>query len=221
MTRNANSYGHFCVVARTLEQLGDRWTLLIVRDLLTGPKRFTDLMTRLATVTPTTLSRRLRELEDAGLVVADRQAGRREVYYALSDAGAELRSVVDALGAWGLQHAWRRPLPGEPLHAEHLLGAVARAMNLGGRSAGPATWHFRLDEEDYLLTNDGSDWTLRTGPPTGPVDVTVRGTTSTLASLIFGGSPPGPGPEITGEAASVRRARRELAQLARVTKDQS
>ena len=85
MARNANSYGHFCVVARTLEQLGDRWTLLIVRDLLTGPKRFTDLMTRLATVTPTTLSRRLRELEDAGLVVADRQAGRREVYYALSD----------------------------------------------------------------------------------------------------------------------------------------
>ena len=64
-------------------------------------------MTRLATVTPTTLSRRLRELEDAGLVVADRQAGRREVYYALSDPGAELRSVVDALGAWGLQHACR------------------------------------------------------------------------------------------------------------------
>ena len=94
-------------------------------------------------------------------------------------------------------------------------------MNLGGRAAGPATWHFRLDEEDYLLINDGSAWTLRTGRSTGLVDVTVRGTTSSLASLIFGGSAPGPGPEITGEAASVRRARRELAQLARVTKDQS
>ena len=79
MTRNVRTYGHFCAVARALEQVGDRWSLLVIRDLLTGPKRFTDLMDRLGGITPTTLSQRLRELDDAGIVTADREAGRREV----------------------------------------------------------------------------------------------------------------------------------------------
>ena len=81
----------------------------MIRDLLTGPKRFTDLMDRLGGITPKTLSQRLRELEDAGIVAADREPGRREVWYRLTPAGADLRPVLDALSRWGLRHAWRGP----------------------------------------------------------------------------------------------------------------
>ena len=113
MTRNVRTYDHFCLTARALERVGDRWSLLVIRDLLTGTKRFTDLMDRLGGITPKTLSQRLRELEDAGIVAADREPGRREVWYRLTPAGADLGPVLGALGRWGLQHAWRRPLPGE------------------------------------------------------------------------------------------------------------
>ena len=73
MSRNVRTYDHFCLVARTLERVGDRWSLLVIRDLLTGAKRFTDLMDRLGGITPKTLSQRLRELEDEGIVTADRK----------------------------------------------------------------------------------------------------------------------------------------------------
>ena len=73
VTRNVRTYDHFCLTARALERVGDRWSLLVIRDLLTGAKRFTDLMDRLGGITPKTLSQRLRELEDAGIVTADRK----------------------------------------------------------------------------------------------------------------------------------------------------
>src|SRR6202020_1561535 len=128
VTRNVRTYDHFCLTARTLERVGDRWSLLVIRDLLTGSKRFTDLMDRLGGITPKTLSQRLRELEDAGVVAADREPGRREVWYRLTPAGSELGPVLDGLGLWGLRHAWRLPRPGEPLHAEHLLRSAVQAI---------------------------------------------------------------------------------------------
>src|ERR1700739_1647092 len=79
MPRNVRTYDHFCLTARALERVGDRWSLLVIRDLLTAPKRFTDLMDRLGGITPKTLSQRLSELDGAGILTADRQAGRREV----------------------------------------------------------------------------------------------------------------------------------------------
>src|SRR5579863_3884488 len=171
VTRNVRTYDRFCLVARALERVGDRWSLLVIRDLLTGAKRFTDLMDRLGGITPKTLSQRLRELEDAGIVAADREPGRREVWYRLTPAGADLRPVLDALSQWGLRHAWRRPRAGEPLHAEHLLRSVIQAVGLAGGDHGPARWHFRLDGADYLAESDGHRWLLTTGAPPAPADV--------------------------------------------------
>src|SRR5438552_19068377 len=110
VTRNVRTYDHFCLTARALERVGDRWSLLVIRDLLSGAKRFTDLMDRLGGITPKTLSQRLRELQDAGLVTADREPGRREVWYRLTPAGAGLRSVIDPPSRWGPRHAWPRAL---------------------------------------------------------------------------------------------------------------
>jgi DNA-binding HxlR family transcriptional regulator len=186
--RNVHTYGHFCLVARALERVGDRWSLLVIRDLLTGAKRFTDLIERLGGITPKTLSQRLRELEEGGILTADRQAGRREVWYRLTSAGADLGPVIDALRGWGLQHAWRWPHPGEPLHAEHLLHTAVQVIDRAADNHESARWHLRLDGDDYLVCSDGERWTLRAEAPSTPADVTVTGTAAGLAALIFGQS---------------------------------
>ena len=214
MTRNVRTYDHFCLTARSLERVGDRWSLLVIRDLLTGDKRFTDLMDRLGGITPKTLSQRLRELEDAGIVAADREPGRREVWYRLTPAGADLRPVLDALSRWGLQHAWRKPLPGEPLHAEHLLRSVTQAIELAADDHEPACWHFRLDGADYLAESDGHQWSLAAKAPPAPADVTITATAQALTALIFAGSDAGI--DITGKPRAVERFRRLISTMATV-----
>jgi len=214
MTRNVRTYDHFCLVARALERVGDRWSLLVIRDLLTGAKRFTDLMDRLGGITPKTLSQRLRELQDTGIVAADREPGRREVWYRLTPAGADLGPVIDGLSWWGLRHAWRRPQAGEPLHAEHLLRSAIRAIDLATDDHEPARWHFRLDDGDYLAESDGQQWSLAAKAPPAPADVTVTATTGSLTSLIFAGSDAGI--DITGETEPVQRFRRLISTMAAV-----
>jgi DNA-binding HxlR family transcriptional regulator len=214
VTRNVRTYDHYCTVARALELVGDRWSLLVIRDLITGPKRFTDLMDRLGGITPKTLSQRLSELEDAGIVLADREPGRREVWYRLTPAGADLGPVIDELGWWGLRHAWRRPQDGEPLHAEHLLRSAIRAIDRAAGDHEPARWHFRLDGADYLADSDGARWLVSTGQSPGPADVTITGTAQALAALIFTGSDAGLG--ITGETGAARRFRQLIGTMATV-----
>jgi DNA-binding HxlR family transcriptional regulator len=216
VTRNVRTYDHFCMVARALEHVGDRWSLLVIRDLLTGPKRFTDLMERLGGITPKTLTVRLRELEDDGLLTADREPGRREVWYRLTPDGADLGPVIDELSWWGLRHAWRTPQPGEPLHPEHLLRSAIRAVDRSadndGDDPGPVRWHFRLNGGDYLAERDDGRWSLTTGAPSGPADVTITGTARALGALIFAGSDAGL--EIAGADEPVRRFRQLIAAMA-------
>jgi len=214
VTRNVRTYDHFCAVARALEQVGDRWSLLVIRDLLTGTKRFTDLMDRLGGITPKTLSQRLRELEAAGIVTADRKPGRREVWYRLTPAGAELAPVIDTLGWWGLRHAWRPRHPGEPLHGEHLLRNAIRAIDRATDDHEPARWHFRLDGADYVAESDGRQWSLTAKAPPAPADVTITATTQALTGLIFAGSDTGI--EITGETGPVQRFRHLISTMATV-----
>jgi DNA-binding HxlR family transcriptional regulator len=214
VTRNVRTYDHFCLTARALEEVGDRWSLLVIRDLLTGPRRFTDLAGRLGGITPKTLTQRLHELADAGLVVADREPGRREVWYRLTPAGADLQPVIEALGWWGMRHAWRWPQPGEPVHAEHLLRSVTQAIDHAAADRQPARWHFRLDGADYLVQSAGGQWALSAGAPAAPADVTVTGTAQALAALIFAG--PDPGLDIAGEPGPVARFRHLIGTMAAV-----
>jgi DNA-binding HxlR family transcriptional regulator len=98
-------YGQTCPVARSLEFLGERWTLLLIRDLLAGPRKFQDFSASLDGVAPTVLSRRLKLLETHGIVsrrLYSEHPPRAE--YALTDRGLELRPVVRAMGIWGARH---------------------------------------------------------------------------------------------------------------------
>ena len=159
-------------------------------------------------------SQRLRELEDAGIVAADREPGRREVFYRLTPAGANLEPVIDALSWWGLQHEWRWPRAGEPLHAEHLLRTVTQAIDRTADDHEPARWHFRLDGADYLAESDGHQWSLAAEAPSAPADVTITATTQALTALIFAGSDVGI--DITGKPRAVERFRRLISTMATV-----
>lgn len=93
------SYGQFCPVAKAMELLDERWTLLVVRELIAGSQRFNELRRGVPRMSPTLLSRRLQQLTRAGIV--ERRDDGAEVRYRLTPAGAELRPVVEALGVWG------------------------------------------------------------------------------------------------------------------------
>jgi DNA-binding HxlR family transcriptional regulator len=102
-------YDQACPVARSLEVVGDRWTLLIVRDLLRGTQRFQDLLESLAGIAPNILSDRLKWMEERGLVTRELYQDRPpRAQYTLTERGRELRVVVGALAQWGTQHVDRR-----------------------------------------------------------------------------------------------------------------
>src|SRR5439155_17835453 len=101
-------YGQACPVAKSLEVVGDRWTLLLVRDLLPGPRRFQDLQQSLAGIPPNILSGRLKVMEEHGMVARrfySEHPPRAE--YVLTDKGRELGFVIGALAAWGSRHVHR------------------------------------------------------------------------------------------------------------------
>src|SRR5579883_413738 len=101
-------YGQFCPIARTLELLGDKWTLLIVRELLRGKRRFKDIETGLRGIPPNLLSDRLKVLEQANLVT--RQYFRElppRVEYSLTDKGASLQGVLESIASWGMENLMR------------------------------------------------------------------------------------------------------------------
>ncbi|MEU8525871.1 winged helix-turn-helix transcriptional regulator [Streptomyces sp. NPDC048629] len=111
-------YGQFCGLARAMEMIGERWAVLIVRNLLNGPQRYTDLRRGLPAIPTNILSTRLKQFEEAGL--ATRRAlphPERAVVYELTDYGRDLEPALIALGRWGAR-TMTEPRPGEAITAE-------------------------------------------------------------------------------------------------------
>ena len=100
------SYGQYCSVAKALDVIGDRWSLLVIRELLLqGPCRYTDLRNGLPGIATNLLSDRLRELEAAGLVRREEAAPPvATTLFHLTEAGAQLEPALEALGAWGIRY---------------------------------------------------------------------------------------------------------------------
>src|SRR4051794_17340112 len=107
------SYGTYCPVAKALEILGERWTLLLVRDLLSGARHFNDFRRSIPSITPAMLSKRLRGLEEAGVIERVVRDDTRRLEYRLTEAGHELKSFVDVAGTWGQRWARSRLPHGE------------------------------------------------------------------------------------------------------------
>jgi len=149
-------------MARALEIIGERWSLLVVRDLTLGPQRFTDLVRSLADITPTRLTDRLRRLEAAGVVTREPPSRGREVWYRLTDTGLDLAPVVEALTLWGMNHALEPPRAGEPVHPTPLMIGTKVFLREHARLLPhPATWVWRFPNDDsYTIRYGDGAWTL-------------------------------------------------------------
>jgi DNA-binding HxlR family transcriptional regulator len=163
------TYGDSCGIARALDLVGERWALLVVRELLLGPKRFTDLRAGLTHVGPDMLAQRLRELEQAGVVQRAKlppPAGAR--VYELTDWGRRLEPVVLALGRWGSQ----APFPPEAgeLGVDAMVLALktvfspARAESLRDK-----TFELRLGETAFAVRVGDNALEAVRGSATDPV----------------------------------------------------
>ena len=172
------SYGDPCGIARALDVVGERWALLIVRELLFGPKRFTDLRAALG-ASPNVLSQRLGELESAR-VVQRRNAG--GALYELSDWGRQLHPILVLLGRWGAD-SLHRPI-GE-LSADALMAALEASFVPERASDLCASYELRLAEERFSVEIDrGSIAIARVSPRRA--DAVIETDCGTLRALVFG-----------------------------------
>ncbi|MEV0798095.1 helix-turn-helix domain-containing protein [Kribbella sp. NPDC050281] len=163
------TYGQYCGVARALELVGERWALLIVRDLLVGPKRYTDLRAGLPKIPTNVLATRLKELESAGLVerrVQPRPSG--AIVYELTPYGLELDTVVLALGRWGARSLGELR-PGEIATADSLVMALRSTYHPLKRGMGKLAYELRFGEIVIHATCSGSTLTAEPGPFPEPV----------------------------------------------------
>lgn len=135
-------YHQFCPVSKAMELLDERWTMLVVRELVAGSRRFNDLRRGLPKMSPTLLSKRLRQLARAGVV--ERQVEGNEVQYVLTPAGEELRPVVEALGAWGVR--WIVSLGEEDLDPSLLLWDMHRNVDHGAVPRGRTVVEFQFPD---------------------------------------------------------------------------
>jgi DNA-binding HxlR family transcriptional regulator len=158
------TYGQYCGVARALELVGERWALLIVRDLLVGPKRYTDLRAGLPKIPTNVLATRLKELEAAGLVVRTvqpRPSG--AIVYELTPYGADLEDVVLALGRWGARSLGELR-PGEIISADILVMALRSTFQ---PSKAKASYELHFGDVVIHALVDGEDLTVEVGPLAG------------------------------------------------------
>ena len=137
-----SSYGQFCPVAKAMEVLDERWTLLVVRELLMGSRHFNELRRGNPRMSPALLSKRLRRLERAGVVRRVTEGGRAA--YELTESGLELRPLVDALGAWGAR--WVGELGEEDLDPHLLMFDVRRTLPVASWPRGRTVVAVRFDD---------------------------------------------------------------------------
>jgi DNA-binding HxlR family transcriptional regulator len=172
----SRTYGQYCGFARALEVVGERWALLVVRDLLVEPKRFTDLLRGLPGIPSNVLTARLKELESAGVArrrVLPRPS--RAVVYELTEYGLELEPVVVELGRWGAKNLGD-PRPDETITVDSLITALrstfrpeaSRGFRAGYElRVGEIVLHARVDDGRVDVAEGslpGADLTIEAGP---------------------------------------------------------
>jgi DNA-binding HxlR family transcriptional regulator len=180
---HVRSYRDLCGIARALDVVGERWALLVVRELLFGPKRFADLHRGLPGMSQNVLTQRLRELEDSGVLVRRRAlppaAG---LVYALTPRGQELEAVLLALGQWG------SPLPPGPdsaaeLSPDALVTALRTTFDPTAADGLDGAVRLDLPTDAFVVTvRDGHLDAVR-GDEAG--DATLAGSVRTIQDLVF------------------------------------
>ncbi len=180
------SYGQFCPIAKAAELFCERWTALIVRNLATGCTRFSELQRGVPLMSPTLLSRRLRQLEAEGVIERRRPAKGRGWTYHLTTAGAEFVPLVQALGVWG-QRWTRRELAAGEIDLGLLIWGLEWSVD--ARAFGPGRTVVRLTFSDqpankrhWWFVNEDGEAELCLDDPGHEVDLYVA---ASLPDLIY------------------------------------
>jgi DNA-binding HxlR family transcriptional regulator/putative sterol carrier protein len=179
------SYNQYCAIARALDIVGERWTLLVVRELLTGPKRFKDLLEGLPGIGTNLLTTRLKDLERYGVVRRTTlPPPAASKVYELTELGRSLEPVIAALGRWGLE-ILGTPDREDDLRPAWAAVAMRSALKQEAARGLQEIYEFRIDEEAFhLRIKDGEVEALQE-PAVNP-DLVVRGSTQAFLALVAG-----------------------------------
>jgi DNA-binding HxlR family transcriptional regulator len=181
------AYGQFCPVAKAMELLDERWTMLVIRELLEGSRTFNALRRGVPRISPALLSARLQRLRRAGVI--ERYQDGNRVTYALTPAGRELHPVIEAIGRWGIR--WIPELGDEDLDPHLLMWDIRRNIDLDAVPVGRSVLRFTFRDvpapaQDWwlVITGDGVD--LCDFDPGHAVAATVETDLGTLTRLWRG-----------------------------------
>jgi DNA-binding HxlR family transcriptional regulator len=184
-TPKRRSYDDGCAAAHALDLIGERWALLVVRELLLGPKRFTDLRAGLPNASPNVLAQRLRELEGAGVVRRRKlppPAASR--VYELTEWGLELEPVIISLGRWGAGSP-SRPRDAA-LGVDSLILSLRTMFDAGAAKGIEALYELRLGEEVFRAEVADGRFEIARGNAERP-DATIESEAATLGALVYEG----------------------------------
>jgi DNA-binding HxlR family transcriptional regulator len=185
-------YGQFCPIAKATELLGERWMLLVLRELFLGSHRYSELQRGLSRISPSLLTKRLKELEQAGIIVRKAVRGRRGHEYYLTPAGKELQPLIENLAVWGMRWA-RGQLRDDELDVEFLMWDIQRRLQLDKLPDGETVFCFIFNDIDrynnwWLIVRDGNI-DLCTENQGLDVDLYIRSSLRTMVEVWEGDLP--------------------------------
>lgn len=182
-------YGQFCPISKAVEVIGERWALLIVRELLLGHTQFNQLQHGLPRISPTTLSKRLAELQASGLIVRKRAPGRLGYQYQATAAARELWPLLVNVGEWGMRWA-RGRMRDDELDVGMLMGDVQRRIDTSLLPDGLTVLRFRFTDlreyGDWWLKIEGEEIDVCLDDPGFEVDVYFTTDLRTLTEVWMG-----------------------------------
>jgi DNA-binding HxlR family transcriptional regulator/putative sterol carrier protein len=177
------TYNDGCAAAHALDLVGERWALLVVRELLLGPKRFTDLRAGLPHASPNVLAQRLRGLEEAGIVRRRRlPPPAASKIYELTDWGEELEPVIIRLGRWGARSPLR--VDDAPLGVDSLILSLRTMFDPRVAEGFEASYELRIGEDRFRAEVTGGSFEVERGSVERP-DATIEAGSATLAELVY------------------------------------
>ena len=183
-------YGQFCPVAKAAEVVAERWTPLVIRELLAGSRRFSDIQRGVPLMSSSLLSRRLRDLQQAGIVERVPGTGPRSSEYVLTEAGRELRPIVELLGVWG-QRWVSHDLDRSELDASLLMWDMRRGLDGDRMPTGQTVIQFTFTDgpaakRNWWLVANRGDVDLCLTDPGHEVDLRVRSDVRSLVDVWMG-----------------------------------
>jgi DNA-binding HxlR family transcriptional regulator len=182
-------YGQFCPVAKATELIGEKWTLLVLRELLLGTTRFNDFQRALSRMSPTLLVRRLRRLEECGIIIRKKLSGQKGYEYRLTAAGKELAPLIETLGVWGMRWA-RSQLTDDELDVEFLMRELQRRLQTRHLPDGQTVICITFDEltlhKTWWLLIEENVVDLCTEDPGKDVDLYIDSSVRTIVKVWNG-----------------------------------